>query len=180
MAGTAHIIPPFRRREGRRALRSCRGGNGMSGRGVEPQRGQFAAGPFGPQAASRRAASVGPLQRATGREPAPFRGSGSQGSDPPAGGYVGKASRAPLVLRGSRPSGRQLPVRHLVRSDVAKPKHILPTVSGLRARRSAGPSLTFRQQSRTDDDSCPDSRPLPATVRHAPGIAKQTCGKSMT
>ena len=34
-----------------------------------------------------------------GREPAPFRGSGSQGSDPPAGGYVGKASRAPLVLK---------------------------------------------------------------------------------
>ena len=34
-------------------------------------------------------------------------------------------------------SGRQLPVRHLVRSDVAKPKHILPTVSGLRARRGA-------------------------------------------
>ena len=28
------IIPPFRRREGRKALRSCRGGNGMSGRGV--------------------------------------------------------------------------------------------------------------------------------------------------
>ena len=34
-----------------------------------------------------------------GGEPAPFRGSGSQGSDPPAGGYVGKASRAPLVLK---------------------------------------------------------------------------------
>ena len=51
------IIPPFRRREGRKALRSCRGGNGMSGRGVSARRsGSLSAHPgLKQRAAARRA-----------------------------------------------------------------------------------------------------------------------------
>ncbi len=142
IAGPAPIIPPFRRREGRRALRSCRGGNGMSGRGVSARRSGSSCRPSGPQAASRRAASVRPpLQRAMGREPAPFRGSGSQGSDPPAGGCVGKASRASLVLKRFRPTA---PGQTFRAERPREAETHLPTVSGLRARRSAGPSRTFR------------------------------------
>jgi len=167
IARPAPRLPPFRRREGRRALRSCRGGNGMSGRGSNLDAQQFAGRPSGLKPATSssrrkpgRAASVRPPQeRAMGGEPAPFRGSGSQGSDPPAGGYVGKASTAPLVLRGSRPF-RPTATGQTSRAERRREAEThSPTVSGLRARRSAGPSLTVA--SADGEESCAVVLPPP-------------------
>lgn len=100
-----------------------------------------------------------------GREPAPFRGSGSQGSDPPAGGYVGKASRAPLVLRGSR-SLRPTATGQTFRAERRREAEThSPTVSGLRARRSAGPShlnrLLRSRRKPMPERNQPMSRPKP-------------------
>ena len=41
------------------------------------------------------------------------------------------------------------------------------------------PSPNFPAAMPESANSCPDSGPPPATVRHAPRMAKQTCGKSM-
>ena len=110
-AFSASTEPPQKRREGLKQRASAR----------------RALGPFRQASLSGR-----PAQRACGREPMLFRGSGSQGSDRPAGGHVGKALRASLVLGGGCPSipGRQPPVRHLVRSVCLSPKHTSPSVSG--------------------------------------------------
>ena len=60
------IIPPFRRREGRKALRSCRGGNGMSGRGVSARRSGFADGPSGSNRRPRHPGESRDARRALG------------------------------------------------------------------------------------------------------------------
>ena len=121
-----------------------------------------------PQAASPRGASVrASFRRAPSGALHKERMAGNlrcsrdrvpQGSDRPAGGHVGKALRASLVLGGGCPSipGRQPPVRLLVRSVCLSPKHTSPSVSGRQpGAPPAHPTLNRLRGSAGGDQTCP-------------------------
>ncbi len=141
IAGPTPIIPPFRRREGRRALRSCRGGNGMSGREVEPS-----------SPADRRGLRASSSEPPRGERQAPLTKGDGQGTRAVPG--IGFARLRPARRRLRRQGVKSVAGPEEIQADssrsdipcgaTSRSRNTSPTVSGLRARRSAGPSRTFR------------------------------------
>ena len=132
----------------------------MSGRGaLAPSAASSSRGALGSQAARRRAASVRPLNKEHGQGTHAVPGIGFARLRPARRRLCRQGANSvagPGVQRFRALAGRQLPVRHLVRSACLSPKHTSPSVSGRQpGAPPAHPKLNRLRVSAGGEDTCP-------------------------